>query len=62
MGRIRLEAPGSVSAVPDRLSNIVRDEIIIEACLRYNAILLTADKSMSSFASGKDVFTIALNP
>lgn len=58
MGRIRLEAPGTVEDIPDNLPSTVRDEKIIAACLEYNAILLTADKSMSSFARGKNVFTI----
>ena len=58
MGRIRLESPGSVGELPDELPSDVRDEKIIEACLEYNAILLTADKSMCAFAGGKNVFTI----
>lgn len=58
MGRIRLEAVGSVGDVPDGLSNVVRDEMIIGACVEHSAILLTADKSMATFAVGKEVFTI----
>jgi ribonuclease HII len=58
MGRIRVESPGSVKEVPDNLLSTVRDEKIIEACLDYNAILLTGDKSMSAFAGGKGVFAI----
>lgn len=58
IGRIKLESIGRIEDLPNNLSGAVRDEKIIEACLQYNAILLTADKSMSSFASGKDVFTI----
>jgi ribonuclease HII len=58
MGKIRLHAPGSARAIPADLPSTVRDEQIIEACLEYNAILLTADKSMSAFAGGKNVFTI----
>ncbi len=58
IGRIRLESIGKVEEIPDGLSNNVRDEKIIEACLECNAILLTADKSMSAFAGGKNVFTI----
>jgi len=60
MGRIRLESMGKVEEIPDSLSNNVRDEKIIEACLECNAILLTADKSMSAFAGGKNVFTILI--
>lgn len=58
MGRIKLETIGRVEDLPDDISGTVRDEKIIEACLEYNAILLTADKSMSTFAIGKNVFTI----
>lgn len=58
LGKIRLYAPGSARDVPLDLPNTVRDELIIEACLKYNAILLTADKSMSAFAGGKNVFAI----
>lgn len=58
MGRIKLEAPGRVEDVPDHLSSTERDERVIQACLDYNAILVTGDKSMIAFAGGKDVFTI----
>jgi len=58
IGRIRLETVGSVEDIPDNLSNTERDERIIEDSVRYNAILLTGDKSMRAFASGKNVFTI----
>ena len=60
IGRIKLETIGEVRDIPDNLPNVVRDERIIDACLEYNAILLTADKSMSSFAGGKNVFTICI--
>jgi ribonuclease HII len=58
MGRIRLESVGKVESLPDDISGTVRDEQIIETCLQYGAILLTADTSMSAFAVGKNVFTI----
>lgn len=58
IGRIKLEAIGKVDDLPENLSGTVRDEKIIEACIKFNAILLTADKSMSAFAGGKNVFTI----
>jgi len=58
MGRIRLECSGKIEEVSSDLPSDVRDEKIIEACLDNNAILLTADKSMSAFAGGKNVFTI----
>jgi ribonuclease HII len=58
MGRIKLASPGSVREIPDDLPSEARDEKIIETSLKYDAILLTADKSMNAFASGKNVFTI----
>jgi len=58
MGRIRLESIGRVSEISDDLSNSERDEKIIDDCLEFNAILLTADKSMYAFALSKGVFTI----
>ena len=58
MGRIRLECPGKVEDLPGELPTIVRDEKIIETCIQNNAILLTADKNMRTFASGKNVFAI----
>jgi ribonuclease HII len=58
MGRIRLESLGKIEEIPDDLPKNVRDEKIIETCLDCNAILLTADASMSAFSGGKNVFTI----
>ena len=60
IGRIRLESLGKTEEIPDDLTKTIRDERIIETCLEYNAILLTADKSMSAFAGGKNVFTILI--
>ncbi len=60
IGRIRLESIGSVESIPNDLSKTERDERIIYNCIEYNAILLTGDKSMQAFASGKNVFTIYL--
>ena len=59
-GRIRLETVGKVEDIPEGLSRTERDERIIEDCLKYNAILLTADKSMLAFAVGKEIFTISV--
>ena len=58
MGRIRLECPGEVADVPSGLSSAARDERIIESCLEWGAILLSADKPMTTFACGKGLFTI----
>ena len=58
IGRIKLETVGNIRDIPDNLSNTERDEMIIEDCLKYNAILLTADGPMHSFAIGKDIFVI----
>ena len=60
MGRIRLESLGKIEEIPDDLTKTIRDERIIETCLAYNAMLLTADKSMSAYAGGKNVFTILI--
>jgi len=60
IGRIKLEAIGMVKDLPDNISGTIRDEKIIEDCLKHNAILLTADKSMSTFSIGKNVFTISI--
>lgn len=60
MGRIRLESIGKIQEIPDGLTNKERDERIIEDCIKYNAILLTGDKSMQAFAGGRNVFTIYL--
>jgi len=60
IGRIRLESPGKVEKIPKQLSRNERDERIIEDCIKYNAILVTGDKPMQAFASGKNVFTIYL--
>ena len=60
MGRIKLESIGRIEEIPDNLTNKERDERIIEDCIKYNTILLTADKSMQAFAGGRNVFTIYL--
>lgn len=59
-GRIKVEAPGSVQGIPDDLPREERDERIIRACIDHNAILVTGDKAMSTFAVGKGVFTIVI--
>ena len=61
IGRIRLESVGKIEEIPKDLTSKERDERIIEDCIKYNAILLTGDKSMRAFASGKNVFTIYLD-
>lgn len=58
IGRIKIESVGSIEDIPDGLSNVVRDERIIDSCLKYNAILVTADKTMATFAVSKNIFTI----
>jgi len=58
MGRIKLDFIGKVEDLPNGLSSTVRDERIIQDCINLNAILLSADKSMSAFAEAKKVFTI----
>ncbi|MFC2010139.1 hypothetical protein ACFLUL_00995 [Chloroflexota bacterium] len=58
MSRIRFESVGRVEDVPNNLPNVVRDERIVGRCLEYNAIMLTADKSMYSVSTSKNIFTI----
>ena len=60
IGRIRIESVGKINDVPNGLTGAERDERIIDDCIKYNAILLTGDKSMQAFAIGKGVFTIFL--
>ncbi|MHA1414203.1 MAG: hypothetical protein ACTSO4_16490, partial [Promethearchaeota archaeon] len=60
MGRINLQSIGKIENLPENLSNVRRDEMIIEDCIKYNAILLTGDKSMKTFAVGRNIFTIYL--
>lgn len=56
-GMITIESVGSLQNA-GVYSNTKRDEMIIQDCLKHNAILLSADKSMQTFAIGKGVFTI----
>lgn len=58
MGRIKLIGQGRIEEIPSNLSNTERDEMIMDGCLEYNAILLSADKSMTTFAISKKIFTI----
>ncbi|KXA99730.1 hypothetical protein AKJ42_02635, partial [candidate division MSBL1 archaeon SCGC-AAA261C02] len=57
-GRIELESPGKLEELPKDISSEAKDERIIDKCIENNAILITGDKSMRTFAEGKDVFTI----
>lgn len=57
MGRISLLSPDMIKDLKT-LDNTERDEMIIQDCLDYNAIYLTADKKAGSFAIGKEIFTI----
>ncbi len=55
-----MDAPGIAASDPDDLSIVERDKKIVEACLEHSAILLIGDKAMSTFAIGKNVFTILI--
>lgn len=59
--RINLETPGSVEEIPNNLSTEAMDERIIDSCLNHNAMLLSNDKSCSTFAVANDVFTISIS-
>ncbi|MBC7129303.1 MAG: hypothetical protein H5T45_06205 [Thermoplasmatales archaeon] len=58
IGRINLEGPGRVEDIPKGLSNLERDERIMDDVLKYNAIFITADNQMKANAMSKNVFTI----
>lgn len=59
-GRIKLEYEGKVDDVSDDLSSTVRDEMIVDVAVRYNAIVLTADKSMKACCMAKNIFAISI--
>ncbi|MBP7791523.1 MAG: hypothetical protein KA120_00470 [Candidatus Goldbacteria bacterium] len=59
-GRIKIETPGKVEEIGDNLSNIIRDEMILDDALKYNAILITRDKGMKLNAMGKNIFYITM--
>lgn len=58
IGRIKLEYEGKIEDIPDNLSSTQRDEMITDAALKYDAILLTADKSMKACSIAKKILTI----
>jgi len=60
IGRIKLETEGRIEDVPNGLPSIQRDEMITDVALKYNAILITADKTMSAYAVSKNIFTISI--
>ncbi|RLF03267.1 MAG: hypothetical protein DRK00_09015 [Thermoprotei archaeon] len=60
MGRIKIESSGRVEEVPGGLPSNVRDEMIVDSALQYNAILITADKAVKALAASKNIFIISL--
>lgn len=58
MGRIRVEFEGDVESVPNNITSLQRDEMIVNTALKYNAILITADNSMKLCGLARGVFTI----
>jgi len=58
MGRIKLHYEGKIGDIPDGLSSTERDEMITDTALKYDAILLTADKSMKACGIAKKILTI----
>jgi len=59
MGRVNLISPGNLVGI-ESLNSSERDERIIQDCIRYNGIFLTADKAATTYAIGKGVFTISV--
>lgn len=60
MSRIKLEFIGNVRDIPKNLSNLERDELIVQNMLDLNAIALTADNQMKACTVGKNIFTISV--
>ncbi len=58
MSRVKLEEPGRVKDVPDGLSSLERDELIIESTIKYNAIFITGDNPAKARTVSKELFTI----
>lgn len=58
IGRIKLENTGKAEDVPANLSNIERDERIIQDASECNAIVITGDNSMKAHSIGRNLFTI----
>ncbi len=59
MGRVTLMSPGNLDGIK-YLNNTERDERIMQDCIRYNGIFLTADKTAATYAIGKGIFTITV--
>ena len=61
IGRIRLEEVSSLIKYSERENeSILRDEIIQEATLQQNAILITADNGMKGSAQAKGLFVLEI--
>lgn len=60
IGRIRLEEIPKAGGL-EELIRLERDEKIIEDALKYNAILITGDKTMKVSAQAKDLFCLHVN-
>lgn len=61
ISRIRLENKGSTLDLDfSKLDNTQRDEIITNDTLECNAILLTGDRRLKTFAHGKNLFVLGI--
>ncbi len=59
IGRIKLEEVGeSKSAEFKKLTSQEKDDLIMNLCIEYNAILITADNQVKALAVSRKVFTI----
>lgn len=58
MERIKLETTGKIEEISSELSNIQRDEMIVNTALNYNAMIITADNPMKAYSISKGIFTI----
>ena len=59
-GRIKLINVGEVMDITG-MESVERDETIIKHCLENNAILLSGDKSMITFAMSRNIFVIDIS-
>jgi hypothetical protein len=57
IGRIRLEEIQEAGKL-EGLNNLEKDEKIVESASKFNAILITRDRTMKAFAQAKNLFCL----
>ena len=59
IGRVKLKVTGNIDAKKfGNLTSQERDDLIMEVCLKENAILITADNQVKGVSISKNIFTI----